>query len=274
MVNRHKDDLAWYGKVPFRVASRLSSGAKSPNMSASYIVSSQVQVKRVTSQKPQAKRKLKTKNTIKNSFNNIAFNVHVVRSTKAQRAHTPSRNNVRSKNTLVLKSILNSHKDRTLMRLLNKSVAKANRSNTPSGCASKVVLKKRLFAEDSVLRNSSCKPARSPQQKCKAFAKHEDPYNSIEVKASKAARGAETKANKQSLKLSNQRMKELKYSWKRSINESVDEFSTATNKSNLPIARASVCDGEISAESRQTVIEHECENSYELIYKTLEQQYR
>ena len=254
--------------------------------------------KRASSQKPRVSRKLKFKKFSKLNLKHPGFNIHVIKnrtvqSTKqndkefCQRSFVFARPNTRNCGVNIMKS----SKTR-LGNYTENTQSKQNRTRvgTPNNQFSKYYLRKNKHIEMITNKNmvsKKCSPyTNSRIHKTKNIKLYEDHYNknkrinnnnlSMSNKWSntdnpyKIVTEPNTSGSKTITIHFNEDTRKV---WKKYINDSVENCSTETDKLSLQIDKLDndSCDSDL--DSKRTVIEKDCENSYDMIYSCLKSKY-
>lgn len=256
--------------------------------SAAHVPEFKTNFKRVVSQEPAKHRKLKLKNSSRIAIKRNKFNIHTIKpkipsSTKQEKsfgersviaAYPPNkRPNIQicpSKN----------HEYDKLIKFLECTRSKFNKARpiTPCSQLSKPGSRKNNFAEivqNKSIRRKMCKdiPLKQHEGSYEIFdnktsnnkllnsvkfskKEYDDPYKIMQ----------EVKGSKQVQFLSTEDSKRL---WKKYVNND-DNCSTATGKLSSLIGRSVPNEEDSDSDDNVTVIENDCDNDYDLIYKCLQ----
>lgn len=265
----HQNDVSIF---PFKSSSKKSSERKIFDRK---IFGNKMIFKRVSSQKPGNRQKFQSKESFRKKEKHLGFNISPIHPQK--RLITPEKNCdisfdpdkvFHTKNYKFLNAIqflIKNHKGHNkaqISHLLKSYSTKACRYVTPNLQHSKVCPKRKFFIED--FTNAKFNTRKNIKKfKPVNLKKIESPYNIMTEPTTNNAKMSKMIA----LKLFKGE------NAKKYINESTDNCSTTTNKSNSLIGKYNMCDNDEYAsknsDDRLTIIEYECENNYELIYKSL-----
>jgi len=280
-----KKNLIYYQNVAHRLKSR---NLVNVTTSAAHVPEFKTNIKRVVSQKPTKHSKPKFKDPSLITIKRNKFNIHTIKpklpnSTKQDKSFeekstlAPYPSN--SRPNIQISPSKNYEYDK-LMRLLEFTHGKLNKSRpiTPCGHFSKPFSRKSNFVE--VAQNKSIR-----RKMCKdiPLKKHEPSYELLDTKISKSKLlnsvkfnkkeyddpykiMPETKETKQIQFMNSEDSKRL---WRRYVNND-DNCSTATDKLSSLMGRSVPNEEASDSDDNITVIENDCENDYNLIYKCLQ----
>eukprot|EP00826_Nyctotherus_ovalis_P064021 TRINITY_DN9386_c0_g1_i9.p1 TRINITY_DN9386_c0_g1~~TRINITY_DN9386_c0_g1_i9.p1 ORF type:complete len:256 (+),score=73.36 TRINITY_DN9386_c0_g1_i9:541-1308(+) len=196
---------------------------------------------------------------------------------------------------------------RSLLYLLESARTKSGklRAITPSSQSSKLCTKKKEIGQ----RKGSSSRGRVPQSRsrmsrmrpektqedyetlgksefsrsikcCAKKSVKDDPYRTIAEPRSRnvVARTAEAEGRPRFIPGAFMKIENAKSKWRRYLDENAENCSTTTNKSSLLIGKVPYNteekeDSDSSSDEKLTVIEHDCENNYDLICKSLQKKF-